>query len=126
MPENLTIALMSPVELLDQPFLLLGVDPTATKDQIEDAVEYARRRKSAFEEILTTTREILLNPARRLPYELAYPLGCPVSELEEWRRLVSAGVQSDELLKYAAQLSPLSQANFFAYAAAHRAAEAEL
>jgi hypothetical protein len=126
MPENLTIALMSSLELLDQPFLLLGVDPTATKDQIEDAVESARRRKSASEEILTTTREILLDPARRLPYELAYPLGCPVSELEEWRRLVSAGVQSDELLKHAAQLSPLSQANFFAYAAAHRAAEAEL
>jgi hypothetical protein len=126
MPENLTIALMSSLELLDQPFLLLGVDPTATKDQIEDAVESARRRKSASGEILTATREILLDPARRLPYELAYPLGCPVSELEEWRRLVSAGVQSEELLKYAAHLSPLSQANFFAYAAAHRAAEAEL
>jgi hypothetical protein len=126
MPETPSIALMPSSESLKQPFWLLGVDPAATKVRIEDAVEAARRRNFASEEALTAAREILLDPVRRLPYELSYPLGRPVSELEEWRRLVSIGVRSDELSKHASQLSPLSQANFFAYVATHRAADVGL
>jgi len=126
MPENLSIAMMSSSESLNQPFWLLGIDPAATRERIDDAVEAARRRNFASEEALTAAREILLDPVRRLPYELSYPLGRPVSELEEWRRLVSDGVRGDELSKHASQLSPLSQANFLAYVATRRAADVAL
>ena len=126
MPENLSIALTSSSASLDQPFWLLGVDPTATKEQILEAVEAARQRNFASEDVLAAAREILLDPVRRLPYELSYPLGRPVSELEEWRRLVSVATPSDELSKYVSQLSPLSQANFLAYVAAHQSSDVGL
>jgi hypothetical protein len=117
---------MSFSELLAQPFLLLGVDPAATREQIQAGFELAKRDNSASEEILAAAREILLNPVRRLPYELAYPIGSPISELEEWHRLASVDVRSDDLLKHAALLTPLSRANFFYYISAQRPADATL
>ena len=75
---------------------------------------------------LNTAADALLDPIRRLPYELAYPLGCPFSELHEWHRLASADVRSDILLNHAAQLPPLSQASFFDYISTRRAPDASL
>jgi hypothetical protein len=126
MSENPTIAASSSSEVSDQPFRLLGVDPTATREQVRSAFELARQQGFASEQVLVTAREVLLDPTRRLPYELAYPLGHPVSELDEWHRLVLEDTPSERLLAHAAAFTPLSQANFFAFVAGHRAAEAQL
>ena len=126
MSENPTIVARLSSEVSDQPFRLLGVDPAATRAQVNSAFELAKQQAFTSEQVLVTAREVLLDPTRRLPYELAYPLGHPVSELDEWHRLVSEDTPSDKLLAHAAAFTPLSQANFFAFVAGHRAAEAEL
>ena len=117
---------MSASEFLDQPFWLLGVDPAAKREQIQAALEIAKRRSLVTDETLSAAYQILLDPALRLPHELAYPLGCPVTELDEWRRLRLNNVEISELAKHAAGLSPLSQANFLAFCAAGRPADASL
>jgi hypothetical protein len=117
---------MSFSELVEQPFWLLGVEPTATREQIHAAFELAKRDSRAPEEILTAARDILLDPAQRLTFELAYPLGYPITELAEWLRLASVSVPSDELIRHAAHLSPLNQASFFYYVAANRPADVAL
>ena len=117
---------MSSPEFLDQPFWLLGVDPAAKREQIQAALEIAKRRNLVTDETLSAAYQILLDPAQRLPHELAYPLGCPATEFDEWQRLKLNNVGIGELAKYAAGLSPLSQANFFAFCAAERPADAPL
>jgi hypothetical protein len=93
---------MSASEFLDQPFWLLGVDPAAKREQIQAALEIAKRRSLVTDETLSAAYQILLDPALRLPHELAYPLGCPVTELDEWRRLRLNNVEISELAKHAA------------------------
>jgi hypothetical protein len=117
---------MSSLEFLDQPFWLLDVDPAAKREQIQAALEIAKRRNLVTDETLSAAYQILLDPAQRLPHELAYPLGCPVTELDEWRRLRLNNVGIGELAKHAAGLSPLNRANFFAFCAAERPADAPL
>lgn len=126
MHEDLSGETVPSAALRTQPFRLLRVDPTATRQQIEDAFESAKKNPRASEEDLAKARDVLADPDRRLPFELSYPLGNPISELDEWQRLLSTDVQSGELLKHAGRLSTLGQANFHGFIAAHRAAEAEL
>lgn len=123
MHEDLSGETVPSAALRTQPFRLLRVDPTATRQQIEDAFELAKKNQPDSEEDLANARDVLVDPDRRLPFELSYPLGNPISELE---RLLSTDVQSGELLKHAGRLSTLGQANFHGFIAAHRAAEAEL
>jgi len=125
-PEYSAIAPMSSSEFLDQPFWLLGVDPAATREHIQAAFEIAKQRSLVTDETLSAAYQILLDPAQRLPHELAYPLGYPITELDEWRRLRLGNVEIGELAKHAAGLSPLSQANFFAFYVADRPADSPL
>jgi hypothetical protein len=115
-----------PSSVLAQPFWLLRVDPTATRQQIQEAFESAKQCHAASEAVLAQARDVLIDPLRRVPYELSYPLGSPISELDEWHRLSSSDVQSNELLKYAERLSTLGQSIFYAFIASHRAADAQL
>jgi hypothetical protein len=126
MSERLTTRPTSPQELLDQPFWLLGVEPTATETEVEAAVEQAKAGNVAPEEALNAARDALLHPVDRLPYELAYPLGCPLSEVDEWHHLAAGGFDTHALLKHAAHLSALGQANFFFYFSARGAADSLL
>jgi hypothetical protein len=109
-----------------QPFWLLRVTPAATRQQIEDAFEAAKENQSASEHELVQARDLLIDPDRRLALELSYPLGQPFAELDEWQSLLSSGAKAGELIKHSERLSTLGQSNFFAFIAAHRAAEAEL
>ena len=126
MSEGVSIAPTLSEDLLDRPFRLLGVDPAANEPEIRAGAERAKVRGVASEAVIDKAREALLDPIRRLPYELAYPLGCPLSELDEWSQIASADIRSDVLLNHAAQLSPLSQASFFEYISTRRALDAPL
>jgi len=123
MREDLSSGRASPFDLRAQPFWLLRIVPTSTRHEIEDAFEFAMRRQAASAEMLAHARDVLIDASLRLPYELAYPLGHPISELDEWHHLTSSDARSDELIKYAKRLSILSRFNFFAFVAAHRAAD---
>jgi hypothetical protein len=116
-----------PFDLFDQPFRILGVDPSATSRQIQEVFVIAHERGRASEDALVSARDALLDPSRRLPYELRYPIDSSHDEVDAlYAMLLSDHASTDELLLYANRLAPVSRANFLAHIAAHRPAESTL
>src|SRR5260370_3645360 len=116
-----------PFDLFDQPFRILGVDPATAISQIHEAFVIAHERRLASEDALVSARDALLDPSRRLPHELRYPIDSPLDEVEaQYAMLSSDHASTNELLLYANRLAPISRANFLAHVAAHRPAESAL
>jgi len=113
-------------DLLAQPLRILGVEPAATSQQINDAFHLAEQNRVAPAGAVMFARDALLDPARRLSYELTYPLDCPASEVETFYHALSTTATTDELLQFADQLWPLARANFVAHVASHRPANGSL
>jgi hypothetical protein len=112
-------------DLSPQPFRILRVGAAATNKPDELGGGQPDRAGSA--DALIFEREVLLNPARRLIYELSCPIDCPPSELEALYAALSNGAAStDELLQFADRLWPLARANFVAHVVSHRPADAAL
>ena len=106
-----------------QPFRLLGIDPTATNPQIEDALRNTLQVGSVSSDELTKARDALLDPQQRLWYELRYPLDCPASEIEVFYAALSTEAPTEQLLRFTNLLWPLTRANFIAHLASHRPAD---
>jgi hypothetical protein len=111
-------------DLFAQPFWVLGVNPAATNKQINDAFSRARQNQAAG--ALIFARDALLDPTRRLTYELSYPLDCPAAEIEAFYAALSSNDSIDGLLQFADRLWPLARANFVAHLASHRPADGAL
>src|SRR5207245_222531 len=85
-------------DLSPQPFRILRVGAAATNKADEPGGGQPDRAGSA--DVLIFEREVLLNPARRLIYELSCPLDCPPSEVEAlYVALSNSAASTDELLK---------------------------
>lgn len=113
-------------DLLNQPFRILGIDPAATSQRVLDAFEMARRNYVAIDEVLSRARDDLLDPSRRLDYELAFPLDGPAAELPALFAALTSESSTDGLLAMADRLAPLARANFTAHVAARRPASSAL
>jgi len=109
-----------------QPFRLLGIDPGATAREIEAALKLARQTGLAPETTLAEAHASLLDPVRRLPSELAYPLGSTPDQVDLFYAELPAGVSDEEILQTSEQFAPLPMANFIARYAARRGASSEL
>jgi hypothetical protein len=109
-------------DLFAQPFRLLHVDTTATKEQIDDAFARAQQSRTAPFPILVSARDALLDPAGRLSSELAYPLDCPEAEIETLFAVLTSDAPTDDLVDFSNRLWPLARANFSAHVASHRPA----
>jgi hypothetical protein len=113
-------------DLFAQPFRILRVDPTATNKQIEDAFSTAQQTRGVSADALAFARDALLDPPRRLSYELSYPLDCPASEIEVFYGALSIDAPTEKLLQFADLLWPLARANFVADIASRRPADGAL
>lgn len=109
-----------------QPFRLLGIDPGATAWEIEAAVKLARQRGLAPEATLEEAHASLIDPVRRLPCELAYPIGSGPDHVDRFYAELSARASDDEILRTSEHFAPLPMANFIARHAARRGASSEL
>lgn len=109
-------------DLLAQPWRMLRVDPAATNQQIHDAFAQAQQNPMAATATLVFARNALLDPNRRLPYELTYPLDCPAAEVEAFYAALSSDTSIEDLLNFSDRLWPLARANFIAHIASHRPA----
>jgi hypothetical protein len=110
-------------DLLAHTFRALGVDPTTSQQDLLSALKQAAQTASMTD--LTSIRDALFNPHRRLFYELAYPLDCVRSEIDAYYAALGANVATRELLRFADRLWPLARANFLAHVASHRPASGE-
>jgi hypothetical protein len=113
-------------DLLGQPWRLLRLDPTATGEQIHEAFSRAQQSPMAVPATLVFARDALLDPNRRLAYELTYPFDCPGSEVDAFYAALSTDESIEELLHFSDQLWPLARANFLAHVASHRPASSQL
>ena len=113
-------------DLLGQPWRILRTDPSATNQQIHDAYSRAQQNPMAALAALVFARNALLDPNRRLTYELTYPLDCPASGIETYFAVLSSDNSDEEMLNFSDQLWPLARANFLAHVASHRPANATM
>jgi len=109
-----------------QPFRLLGIDPGATALEIEAALARARETRIAPETSLAEAGANLLDPARRLPGELSYPLGSTPDRVDLFYAELPADASDEHILQASARFAPISTANFIARYAARRDASSEL
>ena len=109
-----------------QPFRLLGIDPGATALEIEAALARARETGIAPETSLAEAHANLLDPARRLPAELCYPLGSTPDRVDLFYAELPADASDEDILHTSALFAPISRANFIAHHAARRGPSSEL
>jgi len=76
------------IDLLNNPFHRLGVDPTATSQQIVCAFEAAVKSVSS-PSVLIPERDTILDLRRRLTLELAYPIDSAPDEVATIYRVLS-------------------------------------
>ncbi len=98
------------------PFRLLGVSPRAGKDEIASAYAQALQKQATSEQSLNWASGEVLDPERRLRYELAYPLDVPPEQAETFYSAFS-NVVSTDARAISADFPPLSRTNFIADAA---------
>ncbi len=109
-----------------QPFRLLGIDPGATASEIEAALARARETRIVPETSLAKAHANLLDPVRRLPNELSYPLGSTPDRVDLFYGELPADASDEDILQTSARFAPISRANFIARYAARRGASSEL
>src|SRR6185369_4006137 len=109
-----------------QPFHLLGIDPGATALEIEAALARARETRIAPETSLAEACANLLDPARRLPSELCYPLGSRPDCVDLFYAELPADASDEDILQTSDEFAPISKANFIARYAARRGASSQL
>jgi hypothetical protein len=109
-----------------QPFRVLGIDPGATALEIEAALARARETHIAPETSLVEAHANLLDPVRRLPGELSYPLGSTPDRVDLFYAELPVDASDEDILQASAEFAPISKANFIARYAARRGASSEL
>lgn len=114
------------LNLLTSPYRILGINPTATSVQIEAAYAALLERIPAAENALSDAYAAILDPAQQLTYELCYPLDSSPAQLDLLYAALENTAPSQESLSAAAQLPPLSRANFLAEVASSGPAESTL
>jgi hypothetical protein len=109
-----------------QPFRLLGIDPGATALEIEAALAWARETRIAPETSLAEACANLLDPVRRLPSELCYPLGSTPDRVDLFYAELPVDASDEDILQTSDEFAPISKANFIARYAARRGASSQL
>jgi peptidoglycan hydrolase-like protein with peptidoglycan-binding domain len=113
-------------DLLDNPFSVLGIEPTAALEKIADAFDDAIADQAASEAELSAAREALVNPRQRTSAELSFLLDTPPREVAAIYAALKQNSSLADLVRIADRLAPLSQANLLTHIAAQRPSTADL
>jgi peptidoglycan hydrolase-like protein with peptidoglycan-binding domain len=112
-------------DILRSPFVLLGVDLSASAEDVTEAFEDALADGLYAEQELVQARQSLITPLRRLDAELQFLPDTPAND----RRAVLTALKSSQdatRLRNAFQKLPvISKANLCAHIASHSAADAD-
>ena len=117
---------LRPLNLFANPFYILGVEPRATIQEVQSAFQAALEKQLVSADALILARDIILDPARRLPHELGYPIDSKPADLAAIFDALESAAPLDERLAFAARLPPLSRANFLGHLAASQPASGAL
>jgi hypothetical protein len=111
------------LDLFGHPFHKLRIDPSATNEKVDGAIDLARERQTASNEELAALREALFSPSGRLLQDLSYPIDGSADHVEAIYTTLSSEASTSQWLSFAQQLPQLSKAAFLAHVAANRSAE---
>lgn len=115
-----------PVSLLSAPFHILCIEPGATTQRVHFAFERASEKQLTPADSLIFARDVVLDPARRLPYELGYPIDSTPAEIAAIYTALASDSSLDEYLAFASRLPPLSSGSFLGHLAASQPASGAL
>ena len=110
-------------DLFSHPFHKLRIAPTATNEEIDEAIGLARERQIGSNAELDALRGTLFSPSLRLSLELSYPIDGAADDVDTIYKMLSSDASTDELLSFSQRLAPLSRATFQAHIAANQSAE---
>jgi hypothetical protein len=111
-----------PFSLLSAPFHILRIEPGATTQQVQLAFDQALEKQSVSADALAFARDVVLDPIRRLPHELGYPIDATPADIAAIYTALARDASPDECLAIASRLPPLSRANFLGHLAASQPA----
>jgi hypothetical protein len=111
-------------DLLAHAFRTLGVDPTTSQQDLLSVLKEANQTASMND--LTSIRDAFFDRSRRLIHELAYPLDCARSDIDDYYAALAGNLATENLLGFSNRLRPLARANFLAHVASHRPASGRL
>src|SRR6187401_501507 len=112
--------------ILQNPFVLLGIEPTASNQDVVDALDDALSAGRASEADLVAARQALLIPKRRLEAELSTLIDASADESRLISKQLRRGSHDAELRKLTPRLAPISRLNLVTHIAANARADAAL
>jgi hypothetical protein len=104
-------------DLLLNPFAILSVTPSASKEEIAEAFNERLADGSIDESLLREARRVLLVPNQRLTAELSYLIDTPQKTILQTLRRVEDAIDISAQKDIARSLPPLSRLNLLAHAA---------
>jgi hypothetical protein len=113
-------------DLLENPFSVLGIEPTASLEKIADAFDDALTDRTAPESDLAAAREALVSPRQRTAAELSFLLDTNPRELAAICAALKQRSSRADLVRVADRLAPLSKANLLAHISSQQPANADL
>lgn len=113
-------------DLLENPFSVLGIEPSASLEKIADAFDDALADGTAPESDLAAAREALVSPRRRTAAELSFLLDTNPREVVAICAALKQRSSPADLVRVADRLAPLSKANLLAHISSQQPANANL
>jgi hypothetical protein len=113
-------------DLLDNPFSVLGIEPTASLEKIAEAFDDAITDRTASESDLAAAREALVSPRQRTAAELSFLLDTHPREVAAIYAALKQNLSLADLVRVADRLAPLSKANLLGHIASQQSANADL
>jgi peptidoglycan hydrolase-like protein with peptidoglycan-binding domain len=112
-------------DLLANPFSILDLSPTASVPEIAQAFAAAATSHMA-EADLIAAREALTDPRQRTLVELSFLLDTDTQEVKGLLAALKKDASSEEIVRLADRLAPLSKANLLVHAGSRRPASTNL
>ena len=97
--------------LLENPFVLLNISPTASNAAIVEAFEDAIADESSPEPVLNTAKQSLLDPKFRIHAELSFLLDTPFEKASAAIAMLRRRDQAADKSRVMPNLGPLSRLN---------------
>lgn len=97
--------------LLFNPFVVLSINPSATKEQVAEAYDEKQADGDVNDQLLRDSRRVLLIPNQRLSAELSYLIDTPERTAQHTLKRLRKSTDTSDTLSSALALSPVSRLN---------------
>lgn len=105
------VAVFDNSNILLNPFVVLSINPSATKEQVAEAYDEKQADGDVNDQLLRDSRRVLLIPNQRLSAELSYLIDTPERTAQHTLKRLRKSTDTSDTLSSALALSPVSRLN---------------